>query len=157
MTGTLAMTATADEARAAGLDTAIEWTYQPWRERPLSAAAALIFAVTACALVQLASGSLTLAVVLAIAFAAQLAPAWFPTRVRVDRDGVAARGAFGWERRAWNAIGRIDRGGAALVVSPYKSARRLERFRALALPVPRRDRAALLARLEPELRARDLA
>jgi hypothetical protein len=102
MSGTLAMTAAADAPPASGPEAAIEGTYQPWRERPLSAAAALIFAVTACVLVQLASGSSTLAAVLAIAFAAQLAPAWFPTRVRVDRDGVAARGAFGWERRAWS-------------------------------------------------------
>lgn len=135
----------------------LEWVYQPWRETPLQATAALAFSVIVVALVQFVSGSTVLAVVLAIAFAAQLAPLLFATRVRVDDTGIAARGAFGWERRAWSEVGRVARSPRALLVSPYRTSRRLDRFRGLVLPLPRRDRETLIARLDDELRARNLA
>jgi Bacterial PH domain len=136
---------------------ALEWTYQPWRESPGRAAVAAGFTATAAGLLLAASGSAVLTAVLTLAVAAQLAALLVPTRCRVDDEGVRARGPFGWERRDWSVIRRARVGHTGLWVSPYATPRRMDRFRALMLPMPRAERAALVAALEPILDQHHLA
>ena len=78
-----------------------------------------------------------------------LSPLIVPQRCRIDAGGVAVRGAFGWERRAWSEIRRARLGAGGVLVSPFARARRLDAFRSLYLPVP----AAGRARLETAVRA----
>jgi hypothetical protein len=140
----------ADLGRAAPAP--IEWTFRPWSERPRPARLAL--ASTAAIVVLLAVLRLPgfAVVILAAAVTATLAPAWTPLRCRVDETGVHARGPFGWERRPWSRIRRARvLPPGALVVSPYKRRRRLDRFRALVLPFPGAERDRLNRAVSPHL------
>ena len=128
----------------------LDWTCNPWRERPGRALTALLAAPAAFLLVRAAWDSALAAGALALAVAASVAPAWLPVRCHVDAAGVAVRGPFGWERRAWDDIRRAVPVAAGVLVSPFRSARRLDRFRALVLPLPVAGREPL----ERELVAR---
>ena len=135
----------------------LEWSFNPWRERPT--ASALTLAVTAAiALFLWSTGVPPLAVVgLAMATAGSFAPLLVPARCRVDDQGVAHRGAFGWERRAWTEIRRVARVRGGLLVSPFEHPRRFDSFRALLLPMPRVDRPHLTAEVAPHLSRHGLA
>jgi hypothetical protein len=137
--------------------TTVEWTYQPWRETPGRATVALGFMVLAAVLVQRAGGSLSLTVLLTLAMTVQLATLLIPTRCRMDATGVMARGLLGWERRAWSGIRRAGIGPRAVLVSPFATARRLDRFRALVLPLPREHRDHLLTEVRTILAEHALA
>jgi hypothetical protein len=130
----------------------IEWTYRPWEERPLPARMALLgTAVLIGALLTLRLPGLAV-LVLAAAIAITLAPAWTPRRCRVDEEGVHARGPFGWEHRPWTRIRRARvLPPGALVVSPYRRRRHMDRFRALVLPFPDADRTRISAAITPHL------
>lgn len=124
---------------------AVEWTWNPWRERPGRAAIALLFTIFVFALVTVLVSSAVLAALLALAAAGTLAPLLVPSQCRVDDAGVALRSAFGWERRAWSDLRRARPGRDAIVMSPFTRPRRLDAFRAMVLPVPAARREALHA------------
>lgn len=130
----------------------IEWTYRPWAERPRAARLALVATGLIIALLVLLRLPLVAVVVLALAVAGTLAPAWAPLHCRVDEAGVHARGPFGWDHRSWARIRRARvLAPGALVVSPYKRRRHLDRFRALVLPFPDADRSRLNEAVTPHL------
>ncbi len=127
---------------------AIEWRWNPWRERPGRAAIALVFTIGVYALVTVLLSSAVLGVLLALAAAGTLAPLLIPSQCRIDDAGVALRSAFGWERRVWADLRRARPGRDAIVMSPFTHPRRLDAFRALVLPLPaaRRDEVLAAAR-----------
>jgi hypothetical protein len=96
------------------------------------------------------------AVAMALAAAGALAPALVPVRCRVESAGVAVRGPWGWERRGWDRVRRVSPTRMGLLVSSSLTPRRLDRFRALALPISRRDRGVVLSRVRPHLDAHGL-
>ena len=138
----------------AGSPAAVEWTISPWREDPVGAvrvvfAALLLWLLAAWFL----PAERLLSTLMGVAVLVVLAPGMTPTRCRVDGSGVARRVLFAWDRRAWPEIRRARVSGNGLFVSPFVQRSRLDRFRGLFLPVPRRTAGAarLLEALRQEL------
>lgn len=132
----------------------LEWSVSPWRERPLAATATLLAALGLWLLVsRLLPGERVTATVLGLLLLGSLAPGMAPTRCRVDAEGPARQVLFTWERRRWADVRRARLGAAGLFVSPLSRPGRMDRFRGLFLPLPRRGahpslRAALRAELD---------
>ena len=132
----------------------VEWTISPWREDPTRAALAVIAALLLWLLAAwLLAGDRLPGTLVGLAALGALAPGMTPTRCRVDADSVARRGLFAWERRAWSDIRRAQVSASGLFVSPFAQRNRLDRFRGLFLPLPRRNGsgAPLLETLQREL------
>jgi hypothetical protein len=123
--------------------TPLEWTFNPWRERPAKSALALTLTLGSGALL----GGLGLPglarVVLGLAVGFSFASLLLPVRCRLDERGVGQCGPLGWEHRRWEDIRRAVAVRGGLLVSPFGHARGLDRFRALLLPIPREHRSAL--------------
>jgi hypothetical protein len=117
----------------------VEWTVSPWREDPVRAVLAVSAALLLWILVAwLVRENRLLSTLMGLATLAVLAPGMAPTQCRVDGHGVARRVLFAWERRTWTEIRRARVGVNGLFVSPFVRRSRLDRFRGLFLPVPRR-------------------
>jgi hypothetical protein len=129
----------------------IEWSFNPWRERPRVAALAAIFALGCCLLVIGAHVSFVLTLGLCVAAAGSLSPSLTPLMCRVSADGVARRGPLGWEKRAWSEIRRTVLSGAGLLVSPFAKRNALDPYRGLFLPLPAATGAQLAQRIRPYL------
>jgi hypothetical protein len=132
----------------------LEWSFNPWRDRPRAAIAAAVFGLLGCFAVTSLGEAGLLQLVLCLALLGSLAPLLSPAHVRVDDRGVALRGPFGVERRPWDALRRAVEQPAGWLVSPYERPNRLDRFRGLVLPFPTRaaEREPLRARLLEHLR-----
>jgi hypothetical protein len=138
----------------AGSPAAVEWTIRPWREDSAGVVRAAFAALLLWFLAAwLLPGERLLATLMGLAVLGSLAPGMAPMQCRVDGDGVARRVLFAWDRRAWTEIRRARVSDAGLFVSPFARRSRLDRFRGLFLPVPRRAASAapLLAALRCEL------
>ena len=123
----------------AGSPALVEWTVSPWREDPARAAFAVLAALFLWLLAAwLLAGERLLSTLMGVAVLVVLAPGMTPTQCRVDGNGVARRVLFAWDRRAWPDIRRARVDGTGLFVSPFARHNRLDRFRGLFLPVPRR-------------------
>lgn len=142
-----------DESPApdSGASAPVQWSFNPWRERPLRSGVAALFALGLCALVLASRESWVLSVALCLAAVTTLSPALTPLECRVDDDGVARRGPLGWERRRWSDLKRaaLRRGG--LSVSPYARRHWLDETRGLYLPLPSAIRDALAPSITPHL------
>jgi len=125
----------------------VEWSWNPWRERPRPAWIALAASALSAVILLVAGAGPVLAAILTLAVAGMLSPLLLPSHCRVDDTGVAVRGAFGWERRAWSSLRRARPTADGFLVSPFASAHRLDPFRALALPLPASGRSSLAAPL----------
>ena len=143
----------ADESRApaAGAHAPVQWSFNPWRERPLRSWLAALFALGLCALVLASRESWLLSVALCVVAVATLSPALSPLECRVDDDGVARRGPLGWERRRWSDLRRAVLGRGGLIVSPYARRHWLDETRGLYLPLPSAIREALAPSIAPHL------
>jgi len=128
---------------AAPTEAAVVWLFDPWRERPRAAWGGAAASLALCALVVAARLPFVFATALCVAVIASFSPVVTPVACRVDRDGVARRGLFGWERRAWASVARLERVHGGLLASPFASPHVLDRTRALLLPLPASRRDAL--------------
>jgi hypothetical protein len=126
---------------------ALEWSFNPWRDRPLAAVAGAAMALGIGLVVASLGEPLVVRVVLGLAVLGALAPALAPARCRVDDQGVEKRSPFGTVRRPWVALRRVSRGTTAVLVSPYERPHWLEHYRGLVLPLPARGRDALRAEI----------
>ena len=121
----------------------VEWTFDPWRDRPVAASVAVL----AVLLMWLLIASFRLPWVLALAqgvlVAAPLLPAFVPATCRVAPEGAARRGLFGWGHRSWLDVRRIDEVPIGVLLSPYAKRHWLDATRGLTLPMPRPRRAEL--------------
>jgi len=126
---------------------ALEWTVNPWRERPGAAAAALVLGLGMCVLVAGLRLPPLVTLALCVLAVSSLAPAMAPGRCRVDAAGVARRGPLGWQCRAWSEIRSARLEPHGLVVSPFTRRHWLDPYRALVLPMPRRRGESLPAEL----------
>jgi len=122
---------------------ALEWGFNPWRERPGAAALAVVVILGLCLLVIGARQSLVLTLALCLAGAGTLAPAVAPQRCRMDAGGAARRGPLGWERRMWGEVRRAALRGAGVFLSPYSQRHWLDPYRGLFLPLPSHGDASL--------------
>jgi hypothetical protein len=128
---------------------AVAWRFDPRRERPVTAAAAVFCALAMCALLFWARLPFVLTAALSVVCIAWFAPALCAVECQVDTAGIARRALLGWERRPWSDVRRLDRVAGGLLASPFARANVLDFARAMLLPMPaaRRDelRAAVLA------------
>jgi hypothetical protein len=140
-----------------GLEEALEWTFNPWRQDIRNSSVAAIVAVTVVlAIARLGLPPLAV-VALALAFLGSIHSSILPTRCRVDAEGVARRLGFGWERRPWSAIRRAVLGSRGLFVSPRARPGPLEWLRGLWLPLPAGATPALRGGLSAHLARHGLA
>ncbi len=114
----------------------LEWSYNPWRDRPRRAALALGAALLCCGV----AVSLHLPVLLTLALCAicvsSLASAFVPMRCRLDHEGVVVHSGWVAERRPWTRLQRAVRGRNGVLLSPYRRRHWLDSYRALFLPLP---------------------
>ena len=144
------------DAAAAANAPPVEWSFNPWRERPARSAVAMLLALGLCLVVLAWRESVVLSAALCLAAVATLSPALSPLECRVDEDGVARRGPLGWERRRWSEIRRAVLRRAGLRVSPYRTPHWLDETRGLFLPLPSTNSATLTPSIEPHLQRHGL-
>lgn len=130
----------------------LEWTVNPWRQRPLAAAVALLAPVALTLLVAPQAPYPLVLAALAIALLVSLRAALLVAHCRVDRDGLSVERVRVTERLPWARIRRA-RVTAAFVWAtsePLGSWRAAFRGLGLALPAAAAERE----RLVPELQRR---
>ena len=134
----------------------LEWSFNPWRDRPLAAAAATLMTVGMCLVIASLAEPPLVRLVLGLAVLGTLSPVLSPARCRVDDDGIQKRGPFGTARRRWSELRRVSARPAGMLLSPYARPHWLDPYRGLLLPMPARGRASLLAALRGRLEAHGL-
>ena len=131
---------------------ALEWTFNPWRDRPLASVTAAVLGLAGCVVVATLGESAVVTMGLCLAVLGSLSPLLSPARCRADEEGVSRRGPFGLQRRAWNELRRCAERPGGLLVSPYARPHWLDAYRGLLLPLPHRDRDALMAELRTRMK-----
>ena len=134
----------------------LEWSFNPWRDRPLAAVAAVLTTLGMCLLIASLGEPPLVRLILALAVLGTLSPGLSPARCRVDDDGIQMRGPFGIARRRWSELRRVATRPAGLLLSPYAQPHWLDPYRGLLLPMPARGRDGLLAELRGRLDAHGL-
>lgn len=134
----------------------LEWGFNPWRDRPLAAAAATLMTLGMCLVIASLGEPPLVRVLLGLAVLGTLSPVLSPARCRVDDEGFQMRGPFGTARRRWSELRRAATRPAGLLLSPYARPHWLDPYRGLLLPMPLRGREGLLADLRGRLEAHGL-
>jgi len=134
----------------------LEWSFNPWRDRPQAAIAASLMTLAMCLVIASLGEPPLVRLILGLAVLGTLSPALSPARCRVDDDGIQMRGPFGTARRRWSELRRVATRPAGLLISPYARPHWLDPYRGLLLPMPARERASLLAALRGRLEAHGL-
>jgi hypothetical protein len=85
--------------------------------------------------------------------AAVCAPFLFRTHYRIDEAGIRERRGWVTRTRPWSELRRLEVGTRAALVSPYKQARWLDRYRGMTIYFDGSDRDAVVRQLEAHLAA----
>jgi hypothetical protein len=133
----------------------VEWTFDPWTDRPVVAGIAALGVLGMWLLIASFRLPWLLALVQGALAASPLLPAILPAACRIEPGGAARRGMLGWIRRSWSDVRRVDVVPVGVLLSPYASRRWLDRVRALTLPMPPRRRAELVALVQERWGARE--
>ena len=121
----------------------VEWTFDPWSERPVVAAVAALAVLAMWLVIAGARLPLLLAVGLGAFAGAPLLPAVIPAACRIGADGAERRGLIVRQRRAWADVRRVEDVPIGLLLSPFRERSWLDSTRALTLPMPGPRRAEL--------------
>lgn len=133
-----------------GAGAALEWSFNPWRQAtPRAVLGTVAFVLAAVSIATLRLPPLAAAVLLVV-FTSDFLQVVFPSRCRVDEQGVARRLLF-WERRPWDRIRVARVGQQGLFVSPSVRPAALASFRGMLLPIPTAAPAALVNELRRRL------
>ena len=129
-------------------DVPVQWSYNPWRERPGRAAAALAWLLLGFVLLAGLGLPWGVRIGLSLALAASLGSALLPGRYRLDPSGVThGVGPFA-RHRPWDDVRRAVRSSEGVLLSPFASRRWLDAYRAVFLPLPRRGDPGLAERVK---------
>ena len=132
------------EPTAPGADaSSVEWTFDPWHERPAAAGVALAAVLVFWLAIAWLRFPLVLAVALGAMSAAPLLPAIVPAACRVSPAGASRRGLLVTVRRVWHDVRRVDDVPVGVLLSPLSQRGWLDATRALTLPMPSTRRAEL--------------
>ena len=123
--------------------TPVEWTFDPWHERPGAAVVALVAVLAAWIAIAACRFPLLLAIALGAIAASPLLPAFVPAACRVGPAGASRRGLLMRVERAWGDVRRVDDVPAGVLLSPFASRHWLDTTRALTLPMPKPRRSEL--------------
>jgi hypothetical protein len=130
---------------------ALEWSFNPWRDRPGRAWGGLAALLGCCALVVAMGMPAGVAIGLSIALGASFGPAFLPARFRVDDQGITSgRGPFS-VRRPWSAVHRALRSREGILLSPFGRRHWLDAYRAWFLPLPPAEAERLRGALDDVL------
>lgn len=116
--------------------TPLQWTRHPAADTPGKAALAAAFVVSFSALTGAAFQGIGWAALSLTLLFASTSAYWFPTRYRIDEEGVGWRRLGGGRFRGWRELRRIDRVGGSWLLSTFSRPSRLDRIRAIHLPDP---------------------
>ena len=123
----------------------VEWTFDPWTERPRVASAAALSVLAMWLMIAWAALPALLALLLGAFAALPLLPAFVPMTCRVGAAGAECRGLLAAARRSWADVRRIEDVPVGALLSPYAQRHWLDATRALTLPMPMARRSALRA------------
>ena len=96
----------------------VEWSFDPWADRPVAASLATLAVVALWLLIATGGFPLLIAVALGVVVASPLSPAFVPAACRIESSGAARRGLLGWVRRPWSAVRRVDEVPVGVLLSP---------------------------------------
>jgi hypothetical protein len=123
----------------------VEWTFDPWSERPAIAGIAALAVLGMWLAIAGARLPLLIALGLGAFAAAPLLPAVIPAACRIGTEGAERRGLVVRQRRAWADVRRVEDVPIGVLLSPFTERSWLDTTRALALPMPVARRAELRA------------
>ena len=132
------------------------WISHPARRQPGQVALVSSVVMLTAWTVLVTLGSPYLALVAAALLVLAVAPFLFPTRHRLDDDGVEVRRLGGRRYRPWPELRRAEIGRGGALLSPFARPSRLDRYRGLVLSFDGLDgdaRAAVVAELRRRLPA----
>lgn len=135
---------------------AVEWSSNPWRDRPGRAAAAALGAAAMCLIVATFGAHVLTTLALCLMAVASVSVAFLPMRYRLDDRGVTRR--FGWlaARRPWERLRRAVRVREGVLLSPFRSSSWLDAYLGLFLPLPARPERTIAAEVERVLASHGL-
>lgn len=115
----------------------VTWTTHPARARPLAGLVvlALVAAVSVLAGRAMGPGLGFTAWIFAALLLGSVSGFLLPTRYELDDERIRVRHLFAVRTRERSAIRRIEIGPGAARLSPFPRPRRLDRFRALVVPL----------------------
>lgn len=125
----------------------VEWTFDPWNERPAIAGTAALAVLAMWLVIAGAGFPLLVAVALGAFAGAPLLPAVIPAACRIGADGAERRGLIVRQKRAWSDVRRIEDVPIGVLLSPFTERSWLDTTRALTLPMPAPRRAELRERV----------
>lgn len=126
------------------------WTVHPARERPGRAVAAGVVIIAATVLVYLMMHSAAWAAAFAVALLLSVNRFYFPSRYRIDAEGITAYYPFSRKSLRWEQVRRVQVDQVGVLLSPHARATRLDRRDGLSLDFGR-HRDEVLARLRAAL------
>lgn len=134
----------------------LEWSYNPWRERPGRALAGCLAVLGFCGLLLLLRLPFVMAAALAVATLAPLAAVFLPVRVRLDEGGATRRlGPFA-ETRPWTRVRRAVRRRQGVLLTPFQARSWRDAYAGFFLPFPRQDATPVADDLDRILRGHGL-
>ncbi len=111
----------------------LEWTVHPVKRRPLVSVAVSAFIVIVVALVRITTDSQAFAVLALVVMAASLAKFYFPTKYRLDQNGVTVKTTTQTLVKEWKLYRSCYPDKNGILLSPFASTSRLENFRGIYL------------------------
>ena len=129
----------------------IQWTAHPAKRRPQDVMLAIaVITLTAWA-IMVSLDSAWLALVAAAMLLVAIVPFLVPTHYTLDDSGIAERRLFRTRVRAWSQLRRADVSARVVLVSPYRQARWLDRYRGLVVYLDGADRDRVIAALRERI------
>src|SRR5262245_30666066 len=117
---------------------ALEWSCNPWRDRPGRAVVTTLAALLICGAVLSWRLPALMSLAMCAVALASLSTALVPVRCRLDEEGATRRSGWMVERRRWPDLKRAVRTTDGIFLSPFDDRHWLEAYRALFLPIPAR-------------------
>ena len=117
----------------------LEWSYNPWRERPGRALAGCLGAAAFGLVVISLRLPWVMAFALSVSAVAPLAIVFLPVRLRLDQGGVTRRCGPLAETRSWQRVRRAVRRREGVLLTPFRARSWLDAYLGFFLPVPRQD------------------
>ncbi len=119
---------------------ALEWVFNPWRDRPARAWIAVAAIAAVGAVVETTGLPAVVKIALSAGFGASLGPAFLPCRYRLDDESVVLGVGVLRQRRPWSEFRRAVRTRSGVLLSPFVTRNWLDGYRSWFLPRPlRRD------------------